>query len=82
MTVHPKGGEPIVMSRQSKEWLVCTAVLPAILLLASLGVIWPDAPHRDSKTVFDADYVVGLAKLGIAKLPGYQPPPAVAITTK
>jgi hypothetical protein len=87
MTVHPKKGEPIVMSRQSKEWLACAAVLPAILLMASLGVagakvIWPDAPHRDSKTVFDADYVVGLAKLGIAKLPGFQSPPTVPIPTK
>jgi hypothetical protein len=75
------------MSRQSKEWLACAAVLPAILLMASLGVagakvIWPDAPHRDSKTVFDADYVVGLAKLGIAKLPGFQSPPTVPIPTK
>jgi hypothetical protein len=87
MTVHPKWGKPIVMSRQSKEWLACATVLPAILLLASLGVagakvIWPDAPHSDSRTVFDADYVVGLAKLGIAKLPGYRSPPAVPITTK
>jgi hypothetical protein len=87
MTVHPKWGKPIVMSRQSKEWLACATVLPAILLLASLGVagakvIRPDAPYSGSKTVFDADYVVGLAKLGIAKLPGYRSPSAVPITTK
>jgi hypothetical protein len=69
MTVHPKWGKLIVMSRQSKEWLACATVLPAILLLANLGVagakvIRPEAPYSGSKTVFDADYVVGLAKLG------------------
>jgi hypothetical protein len=75
------------MTRFTRERLVRAALLPALLLLASLGLaganaLWPAAPHRDSNLVFDADYVQWLAKLGIVKLPGYQPPPAVAITTK
>ncbi len=45
----------------------------------------PAAMHpisRHSNPVFDADYVEGLAKYGIARPPGYEPPPAVPIIAK
>ena len=70
----------------NRLWLIYTAFLAAVLIadigFAAAKVIWPHPTNRDSSTVFDADYVQGLAKLGIVKLPGYQPSPAVPITTK
>ena len=48
-------------------------------LLADSGtaakIIRPDATTKPPAVIFDADYVLGLAKRGIARLPGYKPPP-------
>ncbi len=63
--------------------LVYAAFLSALFILAGIGVIaarawngetlWPAAVSaiRDSNRGADPDYVQGLAKLGIVKLPGY-----------
>jgi hypothetical protein len=73
------------MSRGAK--LICAAFLVA-LLCASIGMIaasaWsnealrPAAFHpstRDWDRGADPDYVQGLAKLGIVRVPDYKPPP-------
>jgi hypothetical protein len=68
------------------DWLVYAAFLPGLLTLAAIGVTAAIAWH--SQTLWNVaaaspirgdadDYVQGLAKRGIAKLPGYEPPPAV-----
>jgi len=51
-------------------------------LLADIGigvsaakVSRPGATTKPPAVIFDADYVQGLAKRGIARLPGYKPPP-------
>ena len=76
------------MTRGAK--LICVACLVA-LLCASIGVIaasawsngalWPAAVHqstRDWDRGADPDYVQGLAKLGIVRLPDYEPSPPVS----
>jgi hypothetical protein len=59
------------------------AFLAGVLTLIGIGVVaanglWPAATvhpaHPSSKMVFDADYVQGLGRLGIVKLPAYEPP--------
>ncbi len=59
----------------------------ALFIFAAIGVaaakaLWSAAvpvsamhPATDSDQGTDADYVQGLAKRGIVKLPGYEPPP-------
>jgi hypothetical protein len=86
----PTGGgwvmnQPLAKTRYD-DWLVYAALLPALLTLWAIGVTAAMAWHNQAiwhaaATVSvirgDADdYVQGLAKLGIAKLPGYEPPPA------
>jgi len=57
--------------------------LAGVLTLIGIGVVaanglWPAATahpaHPSSKMLFDADYVKGLARHGIVKLPAYEPP--------
>jgi len=72
-------GEGVRMIRLPKKWLIYAAFLAALLVLAGIGVtaakaLWPAAAvhpaNGDSNLVFDADYVQGLVKQGIAKRPG------------
>ncbi len=76
-TVIPAGG--VRMIRLPKKWLIYAAFLAAPLVLAGIGVtvaktLWPAAAvhpaNGNSNPVFDADYVQGLVKQGIAKRPG------------
>jgi hypothetical protein len=74
------------MTRQPK--LVYAAFLVA-LLCAGIGVVGARAWHSEAvrpaaavvhpteRVVFDADYVQGLAKLGIVNLPTYKPSPVL-----
>ena len=70
------------------DWIVYAALLPALLTLGGIGItaaiawhnqaLWTAATRSAMYSDGDADdYVRGLAKLGIVKLPGYEPPPAV-----
>jgi hypothetical protein len=72
-------GEGVRMIRLPKKWLIYAAFLAVLLVLAGIGVtaakaLWPAAAvhpaNGDSNRVFDADYVQGLVKQGIAKPPG------------
>jgi hypothetical protein len=66
--------------QQFDDWLIYAAFLPALLALTSLGVtaavtwhnpsLWQVATTTAIRSGAD-DYVAGLARLGIAKLPGY-----------
>jgi hypothetical protein len=69
------------------QWAKLTyAAFLVALLCAWIGVIaaksndaiWAAAPARDRNGVADPDYVQGLAKLGIVRLPDYKPPPPVS----
>jgi hypothetical protein len=76
------------MIRLPKKWLIYAGLL-SLLILAAIGitakVVWSAAiivspiypAEHDLNQDADADYVQRLAKRGIVKLPGYQPPPAV-----
>jgi hypothetical protein len=75
---------------QTRNWIVYAAFLPALITLAAIGVTAAMAGHNQplwhagTLTVIRADaddYVQGLAKLGIAKLPGYEPPPNVELVS-
>jgi len=62
-------------------WLVCIA---ALLILAGIGAtvakaLWPAAvlAHPAKPGTFDSDYVQGLIKYGIVKMPGPVAPVAV-----
>jgi hypothetical protein len=66
------------------DWIVKAALLPALLTLAGVAVttiitlrtqaLWNAATHGALRSDSHADdYVRGLAKLGIGKLPGCQP---------
>jgi hypothetical protein len=66
--------------QQFDDWLVYAAFLPAVLALTSVVVTAAIAWHNQSlwklatTTAIRSgadDYVEGLARLGIAKLPGY-----------
>jgi hypothetical protein len=72
-------------SLQKDEWIVYAAFLPALLTLGGIGTAAAIAWHAQRPWHVSAeravcvgadDYVQGLAKRGIAKLPGYGPPPA------
>src|SRR5262249_52706883 len=74
------------VSPKSADWIVYVALLPALLVLASIGVTaamgWDTQALRNTATLSampgNADhYVEGLAKLGIVELPGYERPPAL-----
>ena len=51
-------------------------LLAALLTHIGTAAKVPDAKAGPPAMIFDADYVQGLAKRGIAKLPGYKPPRA------
>jgi hypothetical protein len=63
------------MTRLHQGWLIYAALLAALLVLAGVGItaargLWFAHPaSHDSNIVFDADYVQGLVKQGIVKLP-------------
>jgi hypothetical protein len=66
---------------QHDDWLLYVAVLPALLTLVAFGATAAFAWHFQAvvKTTTERatdDYVQGLARLGIVKLPGYEPPPS------
>ena len=72
------------------EWLVYAAFLPVLLTLTGIGVTTVIASHNQALWHVagagaipggDDDYVQGLARLGIAKLPGYELPSAVELST-
>jgi hypothetical protein len=63
------------------DWLIYAAFLPALLTLSAIGVtavasrdqaLW-NSPTRIEVRIDADDYVQGLARLGIAKLPAYRP---------
>jgi hypothetical protein len=82
------GGSPgrSIENRLSDDWPVYVALLPAVLASAAIGITaaialgtassWHQRP-ADGAGVKAAlatdDYVEGLARLGIANLPGYEP---------
>jgi hypothetical protein len=82
------GGSPgrSVQNRRPGDWPVYVALLPAVLASAAIGITaaialgtansWHRSPW-DTADVKAApatdDYVAGLARLGIAKLPGPEP---------
>src|SRR5215471_20378914 len=75
-----------VSPTKSADGIVYVALLPALLVLASIGVTaamgWDTQALRNTATLStmpgNADhYVEGLAKLGIVELPGYGRPPAL-----
>jgi hypothetical protein len=68
---------------QKDEWLAYAALLPVLLTLAGIGVTVAIAYHNPALwhvatvSVIGGsadDYVQGLARLGIVKLPGYDLP--------
>jgi hypothetical protein len=73
------------MTREQRldDWLIYAAFLPALLALTSIAVtaaiawhnqsLWQVATATAVRSGAD-DYVAGLARLGIAKLPGYDLP--------
>jgi hypothetical protein len=63
-----------------KKRLICAVALLALLILAGIGATAGDfwsiavtANYPTGKPDGDGDYVLGLAKLGIANLQGYEP---------
>jgi hypothetical protein len=81
----------LVLRTKYNDVPVYVAFLPALLILVGLGVTATIAWHNQalwnattlSATRGDADdYVQGLAKRGIAKLPGYEPSPGFNFTTQ
>jgi len=81
--------------QQFDDWLIYAAFLPALLTLTGITVtaaiawhnhsLWQVATTTAVRSGSD-DYVQGLARLGIAKLPGHEVPkigaPAVAAHSK
>jgi hypothetical protein len=79
--------------RSVDHWLVYVALLPAVLASAAIvmtavsaGPSWSNriSPILDAMNAMHADpdgYVEELAKLGIAKIPGYEPPSVAGIST-
>jgi hypothetical protein len=66
---------------QKDEWVVYAAFLPALLASGGIGVVaamsWPRHLPIERAVCAEAKndhYVQGLAKRGIAKVPGYGPP--------
>lgn len=86
------GGSPgrSIENRLSDDWPVYVALLPAVLASAAIGITaaialgtgssWHQGPADAAgvkATPATDDYVEGLARLGIAKLPSYEPSAAV-----
>ncbi len=81
--------DPVPITDQIRRLdCVYAALLPALLTLGGIGItaaiawhnqaLWTAATRSAMRSDSDADdYVRGLAKLGIVKLPGYEPPPVV-----
>jgi hypothetical protein len=76
---------------QKDEWLAYAALLPVLLTLTGIGVtavatayhnkaLWHVATVNVISDTAD-DYVQGLARLGIVKLPGYDLPLVNEIST-
>jgi hypothetical protein len=74
------------MIRLPQRWLIYTAFLAALVILGLTAAkpLWSAAipvsvmpPASDPNQVSEADYVQGLAKLGIVKLSGHHPSPVV-----
>jgi hypothetical protein len=72
-----------VSPTKSADWIVYVALLPALLVLAGIGVTaamgWDTQALRNTATLSampgNADhYVEGLAKLGIVQLPVHERP--------
>jgi len=89
---HKHGGSPgrRVENRLADDWPVYIALLPAILASAAIGITaaialgtansWHQNPAEAAgvkATPAADDYVEGLARLGIATLPRYEPAPVV-----
>jgi hypothetical protein len=85
----PKEGGRIMTQLPScaryDDWLVYAAFLPGLLTVSAIGVtavawhsqaLWHAATLSVVRVDTD-DYVEGLARLGIVKLPGYEPLPSV-----
>jgi hypothetical protein len=76
-----------VMSLRKDDWIVYTALLPALLALGGVAArVWhTQTPwHVTAASAICAPsdgYVEGLAKRGIAKLPGYEVSPADELST-
>jgi hypothetical protein len=80
---------PVLQTKYS-DGRAYVALLPTLVILVGLGLSATIAWHNQavwnattlSATRSDADdYVRGLAKRGIAKLPGYEPLPSFNFTT-
>ena len=76
--------QPVFQTKYN-DWLIYAAFLPAVLTLVGIGVTtaiaWRSHALWNAATLSaiqgDADdYIQGLARRGIVKLPGYEPPPA------
>ena len=68
---------------QKDEWVAYAAFLPALLTSGGIGagMVWRaqtpwHIPPEHAVCVAADDYVQGLAKRGIVKLPAYEVPPA------
>src|SRR6266699_2730568 len=79
-----------VMSLRKDDWIVYTVLLPALLALEGVGGVAARAWHTQTPWHVTAaspicapsdGYVEGLAKRGIAKLPGYEVSPADELST-
>jgi len=78
------------MSLRKDDWIVYAALLPALLALGGVGGVAARAWHTQTPWHVTAaspicaqsdGYVEGLAKRGIAKLPGYEVSPADELST-
>jgi hypothetical protein len=66
--------------RLRQKWRIYAVLLAGLFMLTDIGItaakaIWFAAAvvHPAERVVFDADYVQGLAKLGIVNVPGNKP---------
>jgi hypothetical protein len=74
-------------NRLADDWPIYVAFMPAVVIGIAAAICFSTASLHDRtlsnaagvrSTQGDTDnYVEGLARLGIAKLPGYDPPPIV-----
>ena len=91
MAPQPSQGEhggflgPKAENRLADDWPVYVAFLPGVVIgiaaaiTFSAFVSWPERAASSAANIAtpgdDDDYVKGLVKLGIARIPGYDPPP-------